>query len=49
MTVPAELLQGDAVRAFTEREIRVVKSKEEFRKVRPAAKITRVLEEMLAP
>ena len=49
VTVRAELLQGGVVRAFMEQEVRVVKSKEEFRKLRPAAEITRVLEEMLPP
>jgi len=49
VTVRAELLQGGVMRALMEQEIRVVKSKEEFRKLRPAAKITRVIEEMLPP
>ncbi len=49
VTVWAEILQGGVVRTFMEKEIRAVKSKEEFRKLRPAAKITRVLEEMLPP
>jgi len=49
VSVRAELIQGRTVRAFMEQDIRVVKDRKEFARLRPSVEITDVMAKNLPP